>query len=65
MRSLVWQGKHYIENDTGEAELYDLLRDPNETQNIVRNPENKQLVSYFRSTLGIDSSTPVTGGGRR
>jgi hypothetical protein len=65
MRSLVWQGKHYIENETGESELYDLRTDPIEAHNVISRPENKQVVNYLPSTLRADSSVAVTNIGAR
>jgi arylsulfatase A-like enzyme len=56
MRSLYEGSLHYIVEDTGAEELYDLASDPLETRNLIHSAEYGQVVTRFRAQE--DSSWP-------
>jgi arylsulfatase A-like enzyme len=49
--SLVAFGRHYVRDGTGTEQLYDLVRDPFETINLMTSAEGGQMVSIFRRIL--------------
>jgi arylsulfatase A-like enzyme len=49
--SFVAFGQHYIRDGTGTEQLFDLVRDPFETANLVTSAEGNQMVGIFRRML--------------
>jgi arylsulfatase A-like enzyme len=59
VRSLVTEGKVYIRNGDGREELYDLLNDPQETDNLVDEAEHRALLPDLRRILGELIGSPI------
>lgn len=51
MKSLVAEHFHYIKNGDGSEELYNFQNDPNETNELSRSEEERQVLDRFRSFL--------------
>ena len=51
MKSLVAGPYHYIRNGDGSEELYDLEHDPDETKELSRSEENREILDRFRQSL--------------
>jgi N-acetylglucosamine-6-sulfatase len=49
VRTAEWK---YVELETGEKELYDLVRDPYEMENVVDAPDNASIVATLAAELG-------------
>lgn len=48
IRSAEWK---YIEYSTGERELYNLIQDPYELQNVANNPDNQSIMDTFSQRI--------------
>jgi hypothetical protein len=51
MRSVLWEGRHYIRNANGREELYDILKDPAEQTNLENEAELQPLIEQLRCVL--------------
>ena len=51
MKSLVASPYHYIRNGDGSEELYNLEKDPNETNELSRSESERQVLDRFRISL--------------
>ncbi len=49
--SLVASGRHYVRDGTGTELLFDLMRDPFETTNLMKSAEGDQMAHPFRKIL--------------
>jgi arylsulfatase A-like enzyme len=49
--SLVASGRHYVRDGMGTELLFDLLRDPFETNNLMKSAEGDQIAGPFRKML--------------
>jgi arylsulfatase A-like enzyme len=49
--SLVASGRHYVRDGTGTELLFDLMRDPFETTNLMKSAEGDQMAHPFRKML--------------
>ncbi len=51
MRSVLWEGRHYIRNANGREELYDILKDPAEQISLENEEELHLLIEELRCVL--------------
>jgi hypothetical protein len=51
MRSVAWNGWHYIRNGDGTEELYRWIEDPDEARNLAGSPNAQAALADGRSRL--------------
>jgi arylsulfatase A-like enzyme len=56
LRSVIWDGKHFIQNGDGEQEIYDLRLDPLESQDLSSTDAGRTALDRLRVALQQQSS---------
>ena len=64
MRSVVFDGRHYIKNGDGREELYDFENDPAEEHDLAGSEEGRRVIERFREPLHkiLAAHLPDAGG---